>query len=125
MARPAATTAADHPSPTRPSASAGVPPPASSALVLGGAIADAIHGQQGPRRARIGLKLAADVLHVRFDRAFIRLERDAMQCVEQLPARKDAAGRACERSEELELRRGELDRAVADAHTHARNVERD
>src|SRR5438552_12745884 len=84
-------------------------------LVVGEAIADAIHGQQVTRLAGIGLELAADVLHVRVDGAFVGLEFDAVHRVEQLRAREDAAGRARERDEELELRRRKLHRTIADA----------
>src|SRR5881397_152133 len=94
-------------------------------LLIGEAIADAVHRQQVTRLARIGLELATDVLHVRVDGTFVRLERDAVHRVEQLRACEDPARRARERSEELELRRRELHGTRADAHAHARNVERD
>ena len=48
------------------------------------------------------------------DRALVRLERDAVDGVEQLAAREDAAGLPGQREQQLELGRGEVDAPVGD-----------
>src|SRR3954470_8472268 len=58
---------------------------------------------------RVRLDLAPQVLHVRVDRALVAVVVVALHPVDQLEAREDAAGRAGEREEQLELRRRELD----------------
>ena len=73
----------------RPSPHAGPPVPPAAArrvrsarsssgrAIVGEAVADAVHGQDVARLARIGLELAAQVLDVRVDRPLVRLEGDA------------------------------------------------
>src|SRR5438876_3686960 len=81
---------------------------AGSRAVIREAIPHAVHGEQITWLARVGLELAADVLHMRVDRALVGLEGDAVDRVEELRAREHAARRARERREELELRGREL-----------------
>src|SRR5437773_5056133 len=81
---------------------------ARSRAVVREAISHAVHREQVARLARIRLELPADVLHVRVDRALVRLERDAVHRVEELRPCEDAARCARERGEELELGRREL-----------------
>ena len=73
------------------------------------AVADAVDGEEVPRRARVGLDLAADVLDVGVDRPLVRLEGHAVDRVEQLRAREDAPGLARQRRQQLELGGGQLD----------------
>src|SRR5258708_28925401 len=79
MARPPATTADG----CRTRASHG------SSLVVPEAVPHAVDRLQVVRLARIGLELAAGVLHVRVDRALRRLETDAVDRVRQPPARQN------------------------------------
>ena len=87
-----------------PRASPGRGRAASRALVRE-AVADAVDRQQVARRARVGLELAPDVLDVGVDRPLVRLERDAVDGVEELGPGEDPAGLGGERREELELGR--------------------
>src|SRR5258708_33025013 len=87
MARPPATTADG----CRTRASHG------SSLVVPEAVPHAMDRLQVVRLARIGLELAADVLHVRVGRALVRLERDAADRGGELRAREDRTGPTRER----------------------------
>ena len=79
------------PSPARRPADPSARPDRASRLGLGEAISHAEDGLDVARGARIGLELAPDVLHVRVDRPLVRLERHAVDRVEQLGAREDPA----------------------------------
>src|SRR5207244_5564744 len=90
---------------------------AGSRAVIREAIPDAVDGEQITWLARVGLELAADVLHVRVDRALVRLEGDAVDRVEELRAGEHTTRRSSERREELEFGRCELlDLGITDAH---------
>src|SRR5438270_9454825 len=95
-----------------------------SLVVVPEPVPDPVHREEMARLAGIRLELSADVLHVRVDRAFVRLECDAVHRVEELRPREHAARLAGERRDELELGGGELDVAVPDPHAHARYIER-
>jgi len=82
-----------------------------------------MHRLQVPRLTGIRLELATDVLHVRVDRALVRLERDAVHGVEQLRPGEDPAGLPGERGEQLELGRREVHLTVAGAYAQPRDVE--
>src|SRR5258708_13747578 len=95
MARPPATTADG----CRTRASHG------SSLVVPEAVPHAMDRLQVVRLARIGLELAADVLHVRVDRALVPLEPHAVDRVEEPRARESAPGLARQRAAALQHRR--------------------
>src|SRR3954464_8413739 len=73
------------------------------------------------RRAR--LDLPPQVLHVRVDRALVAVVVVALHAVDELEAREDAAGRAGEREQQLELRRRQLDGPALDDRLVALGVE--
>src|SRR5919109_4097567 len=104
------------------SARASVP---GSLVELGEAVADPVDGEEVTGRRGVRLQLASDVLHVCVDRALVRLERDAVERVEELRAGEHAPRFARERRHESELRRREIDRSAAGGHAHARDVELD
>src|SRR5262249_8549592 len=64
----------------------------------------AMDRQDVARPAGLRLDLASEVLHVRVDRAVVRIDRDAVQRILELPAGEDPAGLADHRAQELELR---------------------
>jgi hypothetical protein len=93
--------------------------------VIGEPVADTVDGEHVARPADLGLDLAAEVLHVSVDRALVRFDRDAVQCIQQLPAREDAPRLSDERRQELELGGREVDGSTAHAGTHLRQVDLD
>src|SRR5207253_777344 len=85
---------------------------------LGEAVAHAEH-----RLDVLLADLLADVFDVRVDRALVRLEGNAPDCVEQLRARKHAARLARHQSHDLELALGQVDPAAGEARLHAWHVQ--
>ena len=75
------------------------------ALFIRKLVTHAVDCENVTRLARIGLDLAADVLDVRVDGALIRFEGDAVQRIEQLPAREDAPRLARQCGEQLKFGR--------------------
>src|SRR3954469_12495779 len=86
-------------------------------------VADAVHRQHVPRIAWIWLDFAADILHVRVDRAIERGRLAAANGVEQLRPREDAPRLAGHGRQQCELGRSQIDNAIANAGLHALLVE--
>src|SRR3954454_16189127 len=82
-----------------------------------------MHRLDVARDRRVRLELAAQVLHVRIDRALVAVVVVALDAVDELEAREDATGRAGEREQQLELRRRELDRLALDDRLVALGVD--
>lgn len=74
---------------------------------------------------RIRFDLAADVLDVCVDGAFVGLDCHAVHCVEQLRTGEDATGLARHTEQKLELRRRQLDAPAVNRCHHARDVQLD
>ena len=88
-------------------------PPASGSVTrrlrFGQRVADAVDRQHVAGSGHVRLELAAQVLDVPVDRPLVRLQAEAVDRVEQLPAREHAPGLAREGGEELELGRRQGD----------------
>src|SRR5437879_8620205 len=69
--------------------------------------------------------LFPDVLDVCIDRALVRLERDASDCVQQLSACEHPAGLPCHQRDDLKLAFGQVHTATADPRLHAGQIELD
>src|SRR5438067_8771445 len=88
-------------------------------------VADTEDGLQVARRAGLGFDLAADVLDVRVNRAFIGLEGHAPHRVQQLPARENATRLAGQGCKQLEFGLGQIHRPSTELRLHARDVQLD
>src|SRR5204863_604833 len=112
---PATTAAADARSPTV----------RRSLVQIREAVADPVDRKQIARSRGIRLQLVPDVLDVRVDRALVRFECHAVHGIEELRPREDPTRFARHRGYELELRRRQLDDAVADRRAHPWHIERE
>src|SRR5213592_2089459 len=92
---------------------------------IGEPVADAVHGEHVPRASRGWFDLPADVLHVCVDGPLVGFEGHAVNRVEQLAASEHPAGLADERGQELELRRSEIDGALADPDPYPLQIDLD
>jgi hypothetical protein len=72
---------------------------------------------------RVALDLLAQVAHVDVDGARLAVVGAAAELLEQLPPREDAAGRAGEHAQELELDEGQLHLVPAHLHRAPRHVD--
>src|SRR5205823_13366744 len=88
-------------------------------------VADTEHREQIAWIVRIRLDLAAQVLDVGVDGAFVGLERNPASRTQQLSAAEDTPWLAHHGRQQLELGWRQLDPAPADRQLHARHVELD
>jgi hypothetical protein len=77
-------------------------------------VALAAHRLDARRVFRVVAELAAQARDARIDRAVEAVETDAAQFLQQVVARQDAAGVACEQPEQVELGGRQVDPVVAE-----------
>src|SRR5262245_64617099 len=73
----------------------------------------------------IRLDLAPNILHMHVDGAIERLAIRATDGIEELTAREHTPGVLCERREQLEFCRRQVERTTCSRHRHPGHVERD